>query len=395
MYRRQLHTLSVAGAAALVLLQAASAVAEPEITKKLDPVLNIAGGLRFESLQQLDGETAQARHPTVAVSQVGVRGVLGKHVYFESVFEANMGGPYGNGASVWEGQAQMSVLNQYVEYRRDGLGVAVGRLTDESTLNFLSMHSLGLLGRDFYIRNFVIYSGSDAGTGIRARYRMKNGLEAGLTVHSTNPTGLTGTFLIGGELFPYDRPFALAAAQVGRSQDTLPDQNLHVYFATPSLAYRDDYIEARAAVQVYQLDTQMSTTEDKPIDGFNVRAGVRGKLFGKRLFPFANISYNRNDMLDPMDATVMLSDKYRVYTLSGGLDYNFIPSAGVGVQYGQIMQKEGAARVRDHFVNVGSTYFIEDNLSVAVRLGWYVRDDSAQTDQFGNRSLFITGRMSL
>ena len=383
------------GAFALVGLAPALAQADPGIEKRLEPVLNIAGGLRMESLQQLDGETAQPRHPTVAVSQVGVRGDLGEHIHFESVFEANIGGPRGIGASVWEGQAQMSVLNQYVEYQRSGLGVAVGRITDESTLNFLSMHSLGLMGRDFYIRNFVIYSGSDAGTGIRARYRMKSGLEAGLTVHSTNPTGLTGTFLIGGELFPYDRPFSLAAAQVGRSQDTLPDPNLHVYFATPSIADRDDYIESRTALQVYQLDTQMSTTEDQPIYGFNVRAGVRLKLLESRVFPFANVSYNRNDMLDPMDATIKLDDKYRVYTLSGGLDYNFLPVVGVGVQYGQIMQREGAARVRDHFVNVGSTYFIEEGLSVALRLGWYVRDDSAQTDQFGHRSVFVTGRMSL
>lgn len=375
---------------------ASPAVVQGPLAKVVTPYVVIAGGLRFESLQRREGETAQARHPTVAVSRLGVRGRVGKHVRFVSELEANIGGGLGYGASVWEGQAQMSVRDQLVEYDRWGLRVAIGRVTDLATLDFVSAHVADLLLTDVYTRDPLLYSGFDRGTGLMARYRVGDGMDVGLTFHSTNPTGLTGTFLIGGTLFPFDRPFSLAAAQVGRNQFTLPDQNLHIYFLTPSFTYADDVLEVKAAAELYQLDTQMAIANDERIFGYNFRASVKLALMAGRLVPFANASRNENEMLEPMDATLKLIDTYRSHVFSGGVDYNVSGQNGVGVQYAQVRRNEPmVGLIVDHYVNVGATYWLEDSLSLGARVGWFVRDDENQSERYGHRSLFLTGRLIL
>jgi hypothetical protein len=356
----------------------------------------IAGGIRFEDLQTREGQTTQQRSPTVAVSRVGIQGRLGERVTFVSAFEANAGGPLGYGASVWEGQAQLSVLDQYVQYDRAGFSVAVGRITDIASIDFVSQHVADLLLTDVYTRDPLLFSGADRGTGLWLGYKPLPQLQVGLSVHSTNPTGVTGTFLIGGELFPFDRPFSLAAAQVGRSEFTLPDQNLHIYFITPSLIYRDPIFEIKAAFQAYQLDTNMSIADDERIYGYNMRASVRARLLDERLVLFANGSRNENEMLDSMDATIKLVDTYRVYTFGGGVDYAYWGKHGVGAQYVQVRQSEGMAeRIVDHYLNVGTTYWLQDGLSLGLRFGWFVRDDESQASTFGHRSLFVTGRLRI
>lgn len=366
------------------------------VARVVTPHLVIAGGLRLENLQQRTGATAQSRSPTVAVSQIGLRGRVGEHVTFASEFEANIGGDLGYGASVWEGQAQMSVRDQYVQYARRGVAVAVGRITDHATIDFMSAHVADLLFADAYTRYQLLYSGADRGTGLMARYRVADGVELGLTLHSTNPTGLTGTYLIGGTLSPFDRPFSLASAQVGRSQFTLPDQNLHIYFGTPSVTYTDELLELKAAAEVYQLDTQMAIADDQRIYGYNVRASLKLKLLDGRLVPFGNASRNSNEMLDPMDARFKLVDTFQSYTFSGGIDYNYQGQNGVGVQYAHIRQTEPmVGTVVEHFINLGATYWLEEGVSVGARLGWFIRDDENVGELFGHRSLFLTGRMIL
>lgn len=364
--------------------------------KHVEPFLAIAGGIRFEDLQLRDGQTSQQRSPTVAVSRLGVRGRLGPYITFASVFEANLGGALGYGASVWEGQAQMSVLDQYVKYERRGWSVTFGRITELASLDFYSAHVADLLFTDFYTRQPLLFSGFDRGTGIAVGYRPFKNWHIGLSGHATNPTGITGTFLIGGELFPFDRPFSLAAAQVGRSEFTLPDQNLHIYFFTPSLMYQDDYVQFKLAFQAYQLDTNMAIAQDERIYGYNIRASAK---FAPKHAPYAvygNLSRNENEMLDSTDASIKLVETYRSYTLGGGFDYNVLGDSGVGVQYMQVRQTEGIdPSVVDHYVNVGATYWIQDGLSVGARFGWFVRDDQAGNETYGHRSVFLTGRLLL
>ncbi|ACY15292.1 hypothetical protein Hoch_2764 [Haliangium ochraceum DSM 14365] len=365
--------------------------------KVVTPYVVIAGGLRFEDLQLREGQTTQSRYMvTTAVSRLGVRGSVGKYITFASEFEANLGGSLGNGASVWEGQAQMSVRDQWVQYQRAGMGFAFGRVTDLATVDYVSAHVTDLLLTDLYTRDPLLYSGANRGNGVLLRYAPIDGLDLGLGLHSTNPTGITGTLLIGGELAPYSRPFYLAAAQVGRSESTLPDQNLHIYMATPSVTYADDLLEAKAAGQVYALDTRIATDEDERIFGFNLRTSVRLKLMGGALSPFLNLSRNENEVLEPDDDSIKRIETFQSYTASGGIDYAIAGRNGVGLQYAVVYVEEpGAGKVADHYINVGGTYWLEENLSLGARFGWWIRDEENRDETYGNRSLFITGRLML
>jgi hypothetical protein len=370
-------------------------VEDKKTEKTIEPFATIVGGFRYESLQRREGDTQQERSPTVAVSRIGARGRVGEYVTFETEFEANIGGGLGYGASVWEGQAQMSVRNQFVQYSRAGFAAAAGRITDEASIDYYSAHVADLLLTDVYTRDTLLYSGADRGTGIKLGYRINERLRTGLAFHSTNPTGLTGTFLIGGKLFPYDRPFFLAAAQVGRSESTLPDQNLHIYFGTPSLMYEGDLIDAKTAVQLYQLDTQLSTEDDQRIRGYNLRGNVRLKLRDGQIAPFLNVSRNLNEMLDPNDATVKLDDIYEVLTFGGGVDVRLFGDSGIGAQYMQVQQDSNTGSVRDHYINVGGSYWVQEGLSIGLRLAWFVRDDAAQQYTYGHGSVFSTVRLAL
>lgn len=364
--------------------------------RHLEPYIAIAGGVRFEDLDLREGQTTQERGLTVAVSRLGVRGRLGPYVTFVSAFEANLGGPLGYGASVWEGQAQMSVLDQYVRYERCGWHGTIGRITEDASLDFYSAHVADLLYADVYTRQPLLYSGVDRGTGLAVGFAPSSRLQFGLSAHATNPTGLTGTFLIGGELFPFDRPFSLAAAQVGRSEYTLPDQNLHIYFFTPSVTYKDDLLHIKVAMQGYRLDTNMANVTDEQIYGYNLRASFKLRLMDGRYAVFANASRNENEMLDPMNAGIKLVETYRSYTFGGGVDYQYWGDNGVGIQYVQVRQNEGMdPAVVDHYLNIGTTYWIQEGLSVGARVGWFIRDDEALDETYGHRSLFLTGRLLL
>jgi hypothetical protein len=365
--------------------------------KVMTPYVVIAGGLRFEDLQLRAGQTVQSRYMvTTALSRFGLRGRVGERVTFASELEAGMGGPLGNGASVWEGQAHLTVRDQWVQYARGGVGVTFGRLTDLATIDFVSAHVTDLLLSDQYTRDALLYSGANRGHGVMVRYRPTPGLDLGLAVHSTNPTGVTGTLVIGGQLFPYERPYYLAAAYVGRNESSLPDPNLHLYMATPSVTYSDEVLEAKAAAQVYALDTRISQRDDERILGYNFRANVRLKLLEGRVAPFVNVSRNENEMLESMDPTLKRVETFTVYTVTGGLDYAIAGQNGVGVQYALVRQDEpGVNRVRDHYINVGGTYWLEEGLSIGARLGWWIRDERNQAETYGHRSLFVTGRLLL
>jgi hypothetical protein len=376
---------------------AAPAVVTGVLGKVMTPYVVIAGGMRFESLQLREGQSTQSRYMvTTALSRFGVRGRVGEHVTFASELEAGMGGSLGNGASVWEGQAHLTVRDQWVQYERDSLSGTFGRLTDLATLDFVSAHVADLLLSDLYTRDPLLYSGANRGNGVMVRYRATPELDMGLALHSTNPTGITGTLVIGGQLFPFERPFYLAAAQVGRSETSLPDQNLQLYMATPSVTYSSPTFEAKAAAQVYMLDTRIATDNDQRIFGYNFRANLRLKLMDGQLAPFLNASRNENEMLEAMDATIKRVETYTLYTFTGGLDYAIAGPNGVGVQYALVRQDEpGVNRIRDHYVNVGGTYWLEEGLSISARLGVWVRDERNEDELIGNRSLFITGRLIL
>jgi hypothetical protein len=358
----------------------------------------IAGGLEYETLQQAATNTTQAQHPTVAISRLGVRGGFGDHITFASEFEASIGGAMGYGASVWEGEAAIAVWDQFVRYQRSGFAVAVGRIEDPASFDYFSEHIADLLLADEYTEYPLLYSGADRGNGLYGSYDLTKNLTADVTFHSTNPTGITGSLVIGGKLAPFDRPFYLASAQVGVTSGNLPDQNLHIYFGSPSLIWHSEHLDAQAEIQMYSLDTQVSTTADQTIRGYNVRAGARAKLplgANSRLAPFINASRNVNEILDPTDEKYRLPDLYHSFEIAGGVDFDYYKRDGIGVEYALVDSSEPGQHELQHYVNIGTTYWIEPELSIGLRAAIYADQVSGAAITTGSRSLFVTARLTL
>jgi hypothetical protein len=365
--------------------------------KWIEPYGAIAGGVRMESLHQPADVDRGAQNPTVAVSRLGVRGGVGEHITYASEFEAALGGPLGYGASVWEGQAALAVRDQFVRYSRAGFTIAAGRIADPASFDYVSAHVGDLLLTDLYTRDALLYSGADRGNGIYGSYDLGEHVTAGLTFHSTNPTGITGTLIIGGKLQPFDRPFYLASAAVGNNQNNLPDQNLHIYFGSPSVRVRFKNFEAQTEAQLYTLDTQQAIDEDQTIRGYNLRLGGRAwtDVGAGKLSAHVNISRNRNEILDPIDSKYRLPDLFRSYTFSTGIDFDYQRKNGIGFQYAIADTREPDMHVRLHYLNLGTTYWIEDSLAIGVRGSVYAQQISGETMTTGSRSLFVTARLLL
>jgi len=372
-------------------------VEEKKKPKWIEPYGSIAGGVRLESLHQPADADRQPQNPTVAVSRVGIRGGFGDHITYASEFEAALGGPLGYGASVWEGQAALAIRDQFVKYKRWGFGLAAGRIGDPASFDYTSKHVADLLLTDLYTRDPLLYSGADRGNGLIAEYDLGEHVILGATFHSTNPTGITGTLIIGGKLQPFDRPFYLASAAVGNNQNNLPDQNLHIYFGSPSVRLKFDNWEAQSEVQLYTLDTQQAIMDDQTIRGYNLRIGARGwiDLPVGTLTGFANASRNQNEILDPIDSKYRLPDLFTSYTVSGGVDYDYWKKNGVGFQYAMVDTREPDLHTRMHFINLATTYWIEDHLAIGLRGSVYAQQISGEMMTTGSRSLFITARLVL
>jgi hypothetical protein len=365
--------------------------------KWLEPYGAIAGGMHLESLNQPPDVETQSQNPTVAVSRIGLRGGVGKYITFASAFEASLGGPLGYGASVWEGQAAVAIRDQYLRYTRNGFSIAAGRINDPASFDYVSAHMGDLLYTDKYTRDPLLYAGADRGNGIFASYDISKHFTVAGTFHSTNPTGITGTLVIGGKLTPFDRPFYLAAAQVGNSQNNLPDQNLHIYFGSPSVMFRSEYLDAQAEVQMYSLDTQQAVEEDQSIRGYNLRFGVRGHVPTQigQFTPFFNVSRNKNEILDPIDSMYRLPDLFKSYTVTTGLDYDYKEKNGVGFSYALVGTSEPEHQTREHYFNVGTTYWLEDSVALSLRGAIFTQQLSGEAMATGSRSLFVTARLVL
>ena len=106
----------------------------------IQPYGAIAGGVHLQSLNQAPDVKTQEQNPTVAVSRLGLRGGVGKHVTFASEFEAALGGPMGYGSSVWEGQAAIAIRDQFVRYEHSGFAIAAGRIADPASYDYVSAH---------------------------------------------------------------------------------------------------------------------------------------------------------------------------------------------------------------------------------------------------------------
>ena len=374
-------------------------VAGPEAEAKewpLEPYLAIVGGMGYETIQGKPGDDREDRGHIVALTRIGLRGSFGRRVYVESEFEVNAG-PHGT--SVWEGQAALQVRNQLLRLDFGSVVVDTGHFTDPASVDFFSAHVLDQLLTDRYTRDPLLASGYNRGLGLGTRWEFVPGLKAGFTLNWANPTSTTASLVVGGTYPPFSRFYLAAHQQVGRDASGFPADEYDIMVLSPSLTYVHEHVEARAAAQVFRVDTNRSSTKDEPIDGYNLRAGVMGKLLEGALRIFGNVSRVQNEVVDKNDGNRLSGELFNGLTLGGGVDYDYFEKNGVGAQYVMVRDQQGyGTRTTYHYVNLGTTWWITENTALGARAGMLVRceepDKGSCEHTDGQRSYFATLRSS-
>ncbi len=362
---------------------------------KLAPFFNVAGGLKGEQVQARPGQYRENRVATLMVSRFGLVADLSDWIRAESEFEANAGL---HGASAWEGQAALQVRNQLVRLYRPTWKVEAGRVTDEASIDFLSAHVGDMLFTDGFTREPLLFSGYNRGNGALGVYEVLPGLKLGLTFNAANPVSTTGSLVAGGPFPPFERYYLHPFQSVNQVANHMPDDSFHLTMATPSVSYRNERVEAKAAVQLYMVDLDVTSKEDEGITGRNVRGGVRVELLPNRLAAFANVAWNQNDMLDPQNVRRRSGEYYHSLSAGGGVDFAIRERDGIGAQYTRVQFRPGQLTpVVLHWVNVGGTLWLGEKAALGVRAAWMLRREQAADGPVdeGERALFATLRTSL
>lgn len=366
----------------------------PLLGGKLEPFLAMVGGVEVETLQKLRGDDREDRLVTVAISRFGLRGKPADGIYVESEFEVN-GGPHGT--SVWEGQAALQVRNQLVRLVRGKLRVDAGRITDDATLDFFSEHVADQLLTDEFTRYPILASGYNRGNGVLARWKLIPGLEPGLSVSAANPVSTTASLMVGGTYPPFSRFYVASHQQVGRDASKFPADEFHIVVVTPSVTFARGPLRAQGALQVFQVNTNTSSSEDAKLDGVNARAGVAATF--RPVTVFVNGSVVQNEMVDPDQPSRLSGEVFTGYTASGGADVNWREHDGVGAQYAWVREQQGFGAVSTyHFFNVGTTHWVDPTTAVGARVASFVVCEDADGSggsgckSQGETSYFLTLR---
>lgn len=377
-----------------VILGLGLAAAPASADIQIKPYAAVAGGLKGEFSLTRPGVTREPRATTLAVSRFGLRADLADWIYAESEFEANAGL---HGTSTWEGQAAFQVRNQLLRLYGARWKVEVGRVTDEASVDFFSAHVADMLLTDSFTRDPFLFSGFNRGNGVLGTYELLPGLRAGLTLNAANPVATTGSLVIGGTYPPFERFYLVPYQAVNQGPNHFPDDTFHIMIVTPSLLYRSERVEARAAFQGYVVNTDTTRLDDANIWGFNARANVQLKLLEGKLLPFLNLSFDRNDMLDPSNLRRRVDEKYTALTFGGGVDFNYSGRNGVGVQYMRISLRQGQGVITAlHYANIGTTYWLTPAVSIGGRLAFSQKHElAAGTPDEGERAAFLTLRALL
>lgn len=401
---------------------------EPETTVsdtreewQLKPYAVIVGGLQHEALWNRNGYTGNApivdgrgdRFVTLALSRFGLLADFGDHVHIQSEIEVNAG-TYGT--SVWEGQAALQVNNQLLRLSRWGASISLGRITDESSVDYVSAHVTDQLLMDSFTRIPMLESGYNLGNGLLVDYQLFDGLKAAVTFNSATPLSTTGGYLIAGKYSDgkFHRFYRLAGELVLTSPNRYPADNTHLMVLTPSLVYKHDFVEAHASVQMLWANVDVNKTTDDTISGYNIRAGVKGRILDGMIEPFFNFSMLQHNTLYYQSEDQELRNQtwagqdWHTMVLTGGLDFNYWGRNGVGVQYSYIAARQGDGDLidgRQHFINLGTTFWVADTIALGARLSFWLSeyDDQAYVgsewvDKYvkeGERSIYITFRKVL
>ena len=371
---------------------------------KVEPFATIVGGLKGDTIIQASDlaqapEQRQGRVSAIALGAFGLRGTVGSLVSFHSELMFN-GGTSLHGSSAWEGQAALQVRRQVVRLATGPWMIEAGRVIDEASMNFVSAHVLDTLLQDTATRDPLLYSGFNMGNGVRGTYEALPGLRLGLTFTAGNPVATTSSLQVGGSFPPFERFYIQPYQAVKQASNNYPDDTFHMMLLSPSILYDSAVFDARVSFQGYVVDTNTTRTDDQNIHGYNLRANARLKLADDMVSPFANFSFGRNDTVLATDQTKLAAEKYTGITFGGGVDVNYAHpfpgrANGVGLQYDRVQYQVGDGNVTNfHYVNVGTTYWLNAYVALGARFATWLRNDVGVHDE-GERSMLVTMRLVL
>jgi len=371
---------------------------EPSDYPRLRPFASIVGGAKGDTVIQADASHRDGRISAIMLSDFGLRGELASWASFESELMAN-GGPSLHGSSAFEGQAALQVRKQVLHLAKDWWMVEVGRVIDEASVDAFSAHVADVFLQDTATRDPLLFSGFNLGNGVRGTAEVLPGLRVGLAANAGNPTSTSSILEFGGAFPPFDRIFYQAAQKTREDISGYPDDHFHAYVVTPSILYKNEIVDARAALQGFVIDPNTGDGKADDLRGYNLRGAVQLHLWGDTISPFVNASLGRNDTVDPSNVTKLASAKYTGVGAGGGVDFNyqkrFGRSNGVGVQLVQDQFKVGdGVRTTNRYYNVGTTYWLSKNIAAGARFALWKFEQRGQDDA-GERSLLVTLRVVL
>ena len=362
-------------------------------TNKLEiaPYLIATGGLKYDWERNPPGTNHENRVSTFALSRFGLSAHWGKLISAESEIMA-AGGIGLHGTSAYEGQAALQVRQQVIRFGYQNLRLEVGRLIDEASVDFFSAHVAESFLQDTATRDPLLFTGFNLGNGVRAQYEFVPGLRAALTFNAGNPVATTSSLLIGGSFPPFERFYTQPYQAVNQGPNHFPDDTFHIMVLTPSVLVDTKYVDARAALQMFDVDPNTGDRNNDHLRGYNARATVRVKLLDGMLTPFANVAYTRNDTVLANDLATRSPDRYQSIDYGGGIDFNWARrfqcahdcADGIGLQYENIQFQTGEGLVTtQRYANLGATVWLAPNLSVGARLAlWsYEPENAAATGQ--------------
>lgn len=376
----------LAGAARYAAAQpSATAAAEPStplVTDiELHPFLVLVGGFHFDhivnrsSSDSMVADERQSRLTTLSMTRFGFETSVHPRVSARSEIELSAG-PHGT--SVWEGQAALTVRDQYVRLDYDRVRVDVGRISDPASIDYYSTNVANLLLSDFQLRLPFLASGANRGNGVLAHVELGGGLTGGLTVNAGNPVSNTGTAMLGGTYPPFSRFYFNIIATVRESATRFPSDLFYAVLASPSLMYDRGPLRAQLQYQYVYVDVTTSDRDNPALEAHNVRGGIQARLLDGRLRPFVNASLTRNDVIASQgslpDISMLNDDQFRGRTIGVGVDFDVTNTVGVGGQYNRVTEQQGDGAVFDsHFANVGASWWFERNLALQARYSAYLR----------------------
>lgn len=371
-----------------------------ETYPKVSPYAVFVGGGAVELVDRRedDNDQRQGRFWMPALARIGLAGKLSKRFTLQSEVEFNAG-PYGT--SVWEGQAAIQVRNQLLRYTRedlftddDRLEVEVGRVTDPASVNYVSLHIANLLLSDPIARFPLLTSGFNRGNGGRLAYTFDDKLTVAVSGNAGNPTSTTGTVMMGGTFYPFQRFYEVPWSFVGRDARGFPTSSFHMMMVSPSVRWTSKHLQAQVAAQSLRVDTNTNTALDENITGTNLRAGLRVTPI-EQLAVFGNISRIVNDVTETEDVTVLADGKFLGITAGGGLDVYVDGLSGFGLQYDMVREEQrGLSPDVRHHLNAGATIFVDESVFLSGRFAFFQLCQESETldrcDANGLRQIMLT-----